>query len=70
MLKILAYNDEEAIQIMFPSQEINKKKAILILIGSLRILIKNNKKLIRHILRSLLSKEEYFKTQGTNVMKK
>ena len=30
-------------------------------IGCLRLLIKENKKLIKHILKSLLSRDEYFK---------
>lgn len=61
LLKIVSLNDEESIKHLLPSVQINKRKIILILIGSLRILIKNNKKLVKHILRSLLNKEDYFK---------
>jgi hypothetical protein len=70
LLKIVSLNDEECINILLPGVQINKRKIILILIGSLRIIIKNNRKLVRHILRSLLNKEDYFKPYGTNVLKK
>lgn len=71
LVKAAAQNDDESLSIFFPSSEnLNKKKLLLILIGTLRILIKSNKKLIKHFLKSFLSKEEYFKNQGAHIMKK
>ena len=61
LLKKISTNEDETIKTILPNVPLKKNKIALVLIGTLRILIKGNKKLIRHILKGLINKEEYFK---------
>ena len=70
LLQALFTSDEQAFSQLLPNVKMLQKDMILILIGALRILIKNNSKLVGYILRSFLSKEEYFKQQGCTITKK
>mmetsp|Transcript_9556 Transcript_9556/g.9166 ORF Transcript_9556/g.9166 Transcript_9556/m.9166 type:complete len:265 (-) Transcript_9556:2329-3123(-) len=70
LLQALFTSDEPTFAQLLPNVKMIQKDMILILIGALRILIKNNSKLAGYILRSFLSKEEYFKQQGSTITKK
>lgn len=58
LLKTLGANDKETINQLFPGLVYDNKKAILLLIGCLRILLKNNRSLMKFILKGLIAKEE------------
>jgi hypothetical protein len=58
LLKSLASNDKETIVTMFPNAQIESKKTVLILIGTIRILLRNNRQLMKYILKGLIFKEE------------
>ena len=58
IIKSIATNDEESLKIMFPNHQINNKRSCLMLIGTLRLLLKSNRPLMKYILKGLVSREE------------
>ena len=61
LLKLSSLEDDSQLKAFLGNPNIKAGRIALIIIGCLRLLLKSNKKLIKHILKSLLSKEEYFK---------
>ena len=64
-MKIIANNEEEALNALFEHGLKNKsdrKKMLLVLVGTIRLLLKNNKKMVRHLLKSLVNKDEHLKS--------
>lgn len=43
---------------MFPQMQVDSKKTVLILIGTIRMLLRNNKSLMKYILKGLIIREE------------
>jgi len=58
LLKAIGSNDIEALKTLLPSHDIKLKQSALILIGTLRLLLKSNKGLMKYILKGLVSKED------------
>ncbi len=69
ILKCLAINDEAALKELLPKNDLKKKQSILLLIGTMRLLLKTNKSLMKYILKGLISKEEA-RGSGNQVLKK
>ena len=61
LLKLSAQEDDTQLKTFLGNPNAKPSRIALIVIGCLRLLLKTNKKLIKHILKSLLNKEEYFK---------
>ncbi len=72
LLKNLATNNDQIIvDLGFKTGEIKKKHAILILIGTLRLLLKSNKSLMKYILKGLISRDEsQSKGPGSQMLRK
>ena len=70
LLKAIGSNDIEALKTLLPSHDIKLKQSALILIGTLRLLLKSNKGLMKYILKGLVSKEDGGKPAQTQVLKK
>ncbi len=58
LLKAIGSNDIDALKAILPTQDLKQKQAALILIGTLRLLLKSNKGLMKFILRGLATKED------------
>ena len=60
LLKSFSRTDNEALKAIYSeqAQKINQKRAALILIGCLRLLLKSNKALMKWMLKGLFQKEE------------
>ena len=72
LLKNLAIGNDQAISDLgLKTAEIKKKHAILILIGTLRLLLKSNKSLMKYILKGLISRDDtQSKGPGTQMLRK
>ncbi|CDW76386.1 ubiquitin-protein ligase [Stylonychia lemnae] len=71
LLKSLAVNDDQGLKALFPNTQLNKKKSALILIGCLRLLLKNNRSLMKFILKGLIQKEDNLQHLRSNqILKK
>lgn len=72
LLKSIAINDDESVRQLINQQTIQKKKSTLILIGTLRLLLKQNKSLMKFILKGLISRDESQNNKGfsTQILKK
>jgi len=58
LLKSISTNDEEALKTIIPNHQLKKKQSTLMLIGTLRLLLKSNKSLMKFILKGLISRDE------------
>jgi hypothetical protein len=58
LLKSLSTNDDMAIKALYPNAVLNKKKSALVMIGCLRLLLKNNRSLMKYILKGLIQKDD------------
>lgn len=72
LLKAIATNDVESLKTIIPNHDIKKKKTVLILIGTLRLLLKSNKSLMKFILKGLISRDDQSSGKGvqTQILKK
>lgn len=57
-IKTLALNDSEALTLLYPGVNIKKNLSILMLVGCLRLLLRNNRSLMKYILKGLIYKED------------
>lgn len=64
LLKAIATNDVESLKTIIPNHDIKKKKTVLILIGTLRLLLKSNKSLMKFILKGLISRDDQASGKG------
>jgi hypothetical protein len=67
ILKSLSIGDEAALKEFLPKVEFKKKQSVLLMIGCLRLLLKQNKSLMKYILKGLISREE---SKGTQILRK
>ena len=58
IIKCIANNDDASLREMIPKHDIKKKQSTLILIGTLRLLLKTNKGLMKYILKGLITRED------------
>jgi hypothetical protein len=72
LLKAIATGDTESLKTIIPQHDIQDKKTILILIGTLRLLLKQNKSLMKFILKGLIVRDDASQGKGisTQIMKK
>ena len=67
ILKSLSIGDETTLKEFLPKVEFKKKQSVLLMIGCLRLLLKQNKSLMKYILKGLISREE---SKGTQILRK
>lgn len=58
LLKAIATNDVESLKLFLPNHDVKQKKSVLLLIGSLRLLLKSSKSLMKFILKGLVQRDD------------
>jgi len=72
LLKAIATNDVESLKLFLPNHDVRLKKTVLLLIGSLRLLLKSSKSLMKFILKGLVQRDDLGagKSISTQILKK